>query len=254
MQQDREQARSRLRPYVERARAFSGWDLKPVAPTPLGPTEPWSYDDRARQLLDSTRSVLDMGTGGGEVFGDLCSSFRGRAVATEPWPTNAPVAAKRLRPQGIEVVLSHSLRLPFQDETFGLVLNRHEELDSAEVSRVLAPGGTVLTQQVGRRWWHELREFFPRMRDFGDLFHSYLGGLRKEGLTVIQAVSHEWKAAYAGLGEVVFTLCVAPWEVPDFDPLGRDLPALLSAEESLSTDAGIVLTESRFLIEARKRG
>lgn len=252
MLHDEERARARLRSYVERARQFSGWDLKGVAPTPLAGAETWSYEDRARQLLRGASSVLDMGTGGGEVFGELCASYRGTAVATEPWPANASVAAGRLRPRGIGVVLANSLRLPFRSETFELVLNRHEELDPAEVARVLARGGTVLTQQVGARWWQELRPFFPRMRDFGDLYRRYVEGLKKQGLSIRRAASHDWKAAYRGLGEIVFTLCVAPWEIPDFDPLGRDLPALLSAEESLSTDAGVVLTDSRFLIEATK--
>lgn len=244
--------RDRLRPSVERARHFSGWQLKRYAPRDLGPREPWKYEARAAELLETAASVVDMGTGGGEVFGDLCTSFRGRAVATEPWETNAPVAAVRLRPLGIAVVRCHSLRLPVRDRSFELVLNRHEELDPREVARVLTPRGTLLTQQVGRAWWRELRDFFPRMQDFGDLFRRYQDGLRDSGLSIVQAKAHDWKAVYHGIEDVVYLLCIAPWTIPDFDPLHRDLQALLRAEESLSTDGGIVLTESRFLIEARK--
>ncbi|CAM3261815.1 hypothetical protein OCAE111667_00205 [Occultella aeris] len=40
-------------------------------------------------------------------------------------------------------------RLPLPDATFAVVLDRHEAYDPAEVSRVLAPGGGFLTQQVG---------------------------------------------------------------------------------------------------------
>ena len=69
---------------------------------------------------------------------------------------------------------------------------------------------------------------------------------------MVQARTHEWKAAYRGLGDIVFLLGIAPWEIPDFDPLGRDLSALLAAEEAFSTDQGIVLTESRFLLEAKE--
>jgi SAM-dependent methyltransferase len=245
-------ARDRIRPYVDRARGFSGWQLDEFTPKPLGPTEPWSYEARAGDLLRNARSVLDMGTGGGEVFERLCSSFGGQAVATEPWSVNAPVAAARLRPHGIAVVRCGSLQLPFRAATFDLVLNRHEELDPAEVARVVSRGGRVLTQQIGRNWWRELRAFFPRMQDFGDLFRRYERGFRTSHLAVVEARTHEWKAAYRGLGDIVFLLCVAPWEIPDFDPLGRDLPALLAAEEALSTDDGIVLTESLFLIEAMK--
>ncbi len=245
-------ARERLRPFVERARRFSGWQLDAVGSKPLDPREPWNYRRRASELLETAESVVDMGTGGGEVFDELCASFRGQAVATEPWPVNAPIAAARLRPRGIGVVHCDSLVLPFRDGAFELVLNRHEELDPAEVARVLAPGGTILTQQIGRTWWRELRKFFPRMRDFGDLFRRYEDGLRSAGLKIVQATTHDGRAAYRGLGDIVFTLCVAPWTIPDFDPLGRDLRALRRTEDALSTPAGIVLTESLFVIEARK--
>jgi SAM-dependent methyltransferase len=150
---DLERAREQIRPYIERARRFSGWAFDEFASAPLEPSEPWNYEARAGDLLRTAKSVLDMGTGGGEVFERLCSSFGGRAVATESWSLNAPVAAARLRPRGASVVQCHSLRLPFRREAFDLVLNRHEELDPAEVARVLSPGGRLLTQQVGRAWW-----------------------------------------------------------------------------------------------------
>ncbi|TLZ44246.1 MAG: class I SAM-dependent methyltransferase [Methanobacteriota archaeon] len=244
--------RERLRPSVERARHFSGWQLALYAPRDLDPPEPWKYELRATELLETAVSVIDMGTGGGEVFGDLCMTFQGRAVATEPWKVNAPVAAARLKPQGIAVVRCGSLLLPFRNGSFDLVLNRHEELEPAEVARVLSPGGTLLTQQVGRAWSQELRDFFPRMQDSGDLFTRYQAGLRDSGLRIVQAMTHDWRAAYRRFEDLVYVLCVAPWTIPDFDPLDRDLGALRKAEESLSTENGILLTESRFLIEARK--
>jgi len=54
------------------------------------------------------------------------------------------------------------------------------------------------------------------------------------------------------LGELVYILCVAPWMIPAFDPLGQDLRALIQLEKNLTTNEGLVLTESRFLIEASK--
>ncbi len=215
-------ARERIRPFVERARRFSGWRLVPFAPTPIEPAEPWSYSGRAAELLQGAKDVLDLGTGGGEVFESLCSSFTGRAIATEPWSVNAPVAAARLRPHGTEVVQCSSLRLPFRDSRFDVVLVRHEELDPSETARVLAPGGRLLTQQTGVDRWQELRPFFPRMKDPGDLFPRYRRGLQEAGLAIVQARSH------------------------------GDLAALLRAEESLSTNGGIVLTESLFLLEGWK--
>ncbi len=187
------------------------------------------------------------------MFGKLCTSFQGLAVATESWDVNVMAAANHLRPQGIEVVHSDSNVLPFGDATFDLIPNLHEELTPAEVARVLAPGGTILTQQVGRNDWRELREFFPGMIDFGDIFSEYQAGFTASGLAVTQATSFDTKIAYASLGDLTFMLCVTPWTFPDFDA-AQDVRALLEAEHGLRTPDGIVLTESRFLVEAQKLG
>lgn len=56
---------ARLRPYVERAKRLKGFQLE-VEPIRLGPPLPWNYKARARELLAGARSVLDIGTGGGE--------------------------------------------------------------------------------------------------------------------------------------------------------------------------------------------
>ncbi len=244
------EARERLRPYIEKARGFTGWNLGDVAAKPIGSRYPWDYRRSAADLIGHASAVLDMGTGGGEIFAELCRGHGGRLVATEPWDVNAPIAKSRLSPLRVAVVGAHSLRLPFRNDTFDLVLNRHEELDPAEVDRVLAPGGIFLTQQVGRNDWTELRTFIARMQDFGPLFERYVSGFQNVGMKIVRSETHDTPVAYRGLGELVYILCVAPWTVPEFDPLGRDLEALLRLEERLTTKEGLVLTESRFLIEA----
>ena len=262
------EARERLRPFVARADAFSGW-LPDTRKRVLGPGEPWDYLGRAAALMISARSVLDMGTGGGERFAGLCASVgeldephlsgkrdepsrsTGFAVATEEWHVNAPLAWRRLAPLGVEVVRARSVQLPFRDGCFELVLNRHEELDPDEVARVLRPGGRVLTQQV---WWrgNELSRFFPRRTDHGDHFGVYQRGFQAAGLEIVDAREHRGPVCYESLGEYVYMLCIAPWEVPDFDPLGADLAALLAMERALTTVDGVVLTEGSYVIEALK--
>ncbi len=125
-------------------------------------------------------------------------------------------------------------------------------MDPNEVQRVLTPGGTVFTQQIGRNEWNELRPFFPRMQDFGPLFDPYAQEFRKAGMTVARAETRDIRVAYRGLGELVYLLCISPWTIPDFDPLGRDRTPLLQAADRLTTPEGLMLTESRFIIEAGK--
>src|SRR5947208_15764013 len=132
---DMKLARNRIRPFVERARQFSGWRLDEFDPKPLEPPPPWDYETRAVELIRASNSVLDMGTGGGELFDALTASFFGRAVATEPWSVNAPIAATRLRPRGIAVVRCGSLKLPFRPVRCELVLNRHDSSDASDIVR-----------------------------------------------------------------------------------------------------------------------
>ena len=114
----RREAIESIRPYVQRAESFSGWSFPALVVRPLEPSVPWSYEERANELLHTASVVLDMGTGGGELFADMLQGYRGRAVATESWATNVPVAARYLASTGAALVRSHSLRLPFRDDTF----------------------------------------------------------------------------------------------------------------------------------------
>jgi len=244
------EARERLRPYVKKAKGFTGW-MAYVHSRRLGPERPWDYMARAKKLVAAASVILDIGTGGGERFGEIIAGYGKRSVATEEWEVNAPIAATHLRPLGADTVRCQSLHLPFTRASFDLVLDRHEELDPAEVTRILRPGATVLTQQVWQHW-RELSRFFPRRSNYGDHFHLYQEGFRAAGLAVVDARTSVVPAAYEGLGDFVYMLCIAPWEIPGFDPLGADLEALLDLERELTTTDGLVLSDGSYVIEARK--
>jgi len=249
---DREAARARLEPFVEKARRFSGWDLSAIAPRNVDPGPPWDFEQVVRSFSAHSRAALDLGTGGGELLATLRPALPRRMVATEPWVVNAPVAFRRLSPLGVEVVRAESTRLPFRNASFDLILDRHEEFSPDEVDRLLEPGGRFVTQQVGRSNWHELRRYILRMTDFGDLRSGYVRDLKRRGFDV-ESREHEFRVAYPALGEFVFLLCIAPWEIPDF-AVDRDLGALLAFEADCTTEDGLVVTECRFLVVARKSG
>ncbi len=247
---DRKAELARLRPWVQAARDFSGWDFSKVHVRELEPGPPWDYEALVREAAAGQRRILDMGTGGGELLADLREALPEKVVATEEWDINAPVAYRRLSPLGVDVVWCASLLLPFSKGSFELVINRHEALDSVEVARVLTPGGLLLTQQVGMHNNHELRPFFPRMNDADDDFARYTQELAARGFEV-ESKDHDFKVAYASLGDFVYLLCVTPWTIPGFD-VERDLEALLAFEADRLTEDGIVVTECRFLLTARK--
>jgi SAM-dependent methyltransferase len=192
-----------------------------------------------------------MGTGGGEFVAEMSASLPDRVIATEEWGVNVPVAKRRLAKFGIEVIECRSIQLPLKNASFDLVLNRHEDLEPIEVALVLSPGGRVITQQVGRDNWKELRNHFPRMTDFGDLRGKYVTGFKGAGLRLINNLSDDYKVAYKSLGDFVFMLAVTPWTIPQFN-LESDIDSLLSLDRECRTENGLELTESRFLLVAEK--
>nr|WP_275578569.1 methyltransferase domain-containing protein [Yimella sp. NH-Cas1] len=96
-----------------------------------------------------------MGTGGGEHLLQFADLLPADTTATEGWQPNIAVAQRNLAPYGIEVIEYGapdddvgSARMPFRDDRFDLVLNRHESYSARELARVTAPGGTVLTAEL----------------------------------------------------------------------------------------------------------
>lgn len=239
-----------LQPWVECARSFSGWDHSSLDIRNLDGPLPWDYQAVARALASAASRVLDLGTGGGERFSEVAAGSHARFVATEEWGVNARVAGKRLSPAGIGLAWCSSLALPFAFRSFDLVLSRHEAIDPGEVDRVLAAGGTLLTQQVTPGSWPELRPFFPRMTVFPDHRTEYPAAFRAKGYTV-DAREHGSRVAFGSLGDLVFILLTAPWTIPGFDP-ESDIEALLALETAHGTTSGIVLTEGHYLLSAVK--
>lgn len=250
----RQTAIERLQPAIERAGAFSGWDLASAGMRSLGPPVPWDYEAIVAGALRPGDAVLDLGTGGGEVFEGilLAAPPAARAVATEEWVVNAPIAAARLRLAGAAVVRASAERgmLPFADGTFDLVVSRHEALVPADVARLLRPGGRFISQQV-EKCWPELRRYFPRQQDFGNIASRYAAEFRRAGTTIERQHEHDARVAFADLASVVFVLSIAPWTVPGF-ALEGDIDALLALESDLATSHGIIMGEGRSLLVVRK--
>ena len=110
----------------------------------------------------------------------------------------------------------------------------------------------MLTQQIGRNHWRELREVFPRAtRGSGDLFQRYEDRFRDTGVIFGMAREHDLIMAYRSLSDVVYMLMAVPWAVAGFD-LEQDLDALLALERDFRRDQGVVLTHSHFGIETEK--
>jgi SAM-dependent methyltransferase len=147
---------------------LAGWDFSWLAARSTTEMLPWSYSRVVEEHAATADTMLDMGTGGGELLSEISHPWR--TVATEAWPPNVPIAAARLRPLGIPVVWDEGApdntdevsedrgRMPFRTGAFALIVNRHESFRATEVSRVLSPGGTFITQQVDFHSYDDLYE------------------------------------------------------------------------------------------------
>jgi ubiquinone/menaquinone biosynthesis C-methylase UbiE len=69
-------------------------------------------------------------------------------VAVDLQSGMAAAARARLWPSA-SVIVADGRALPCQDKSFDLVLDRHAPVSLAELARVLAPRGALVTQQVG---------------------------------------------------------------------------------------------------------
>ena len=107
---------------------------------------PWDYKAEVLAALRPDSRILDMDTGGGEFLLSLQHPHE-LTAAIENFPPNVELCRETLLPLGIDFkAAAADGPLPFPDNHFDLVLNRHGSFDPKEVFRVLKPGGVFLTQ------------------------------------------------------------------------------------------------------------
>ena len=123
-EQRRRRALAELRPYIERARRFSGWDFSELKVRDLEPRPPWDYEALAREYAGRAARVLDLGTGGGEVLSRIAAGLPGRFAATEEWHVNAPVARARAVVAFRANLVAHSVEPLGRQSTLGAVCTR----------------------------------------------------------------------------------------------------------------------------------
>lgn len=208
--------------------------------------------------------MLDMGTGGGEALSRLAARAD-RTVATESWPTNVPVAGRRLLPLGIPVIQNEGARdnmdqdgandggrLPFRDESLDLICNRHESFLAAEVSRVLAPGGTFVTQQVD---YHENDDLARLLGlETPDEPESWIGlaegQLTRAGLVIEEAARADQRVDFNDIAGIVYYLKAISWSIPGYS-LEKDRNRLRALHDDPSAWP-VVTRGHRFLLVACK--
>jgi SAM-dependent methyltransferase len=240
----------------EEREPFAGWDFSYLQGRMLEEQPPWSYADRAAALMRQSSSVLDMGTGGGERLLALREHWPPNVVVTEGYPPNTRLARERLGPVGVRVVaveVTEYAPMPFRDGEFDLVLNRHSGLNAGEVARILAPGGTFLTQQIHGLWGQDLLAVFGAEPQWPDATLAKTRPLLEAaGLAIVKA--REWSGTFSfiDVGAIVYYLKAIPWLVDGFS-VGTHLEPLFALQARLERGEPLSFEAAKYLIEARKQ-
>lgn len=233
---------------------FQGWDFRWLNGRMLQEEPPWDYVRLVKEQFTNTFSLLDMGTGGGELLTSLIPLPQD-THATETYPPNQSIARERLAPLGVTVhALEQDAPLPFNDSHFDLLINRHEQYDPLEVHRVLKPGGRFITQQVGGLDNLELNQVletelsFP-FRRWG--LATALSGLYEANMSVDRAEKAALKTVFTDIGAVVYYLRAISWQVAGFHSRTHDT-GLTLIHAIIERLGHFTTTAHRFFIIAHK--
>lgn len=239
------------------AMPFSGWNFSALQGRWRENAPSWDYRQMVLERLPGISSLLDMGTGGGEFLAGLAkdSKLPPQTWATEAYPPNVPVARACLEPLGVHVAQHPSDdALPFADAQFDLVINRHESYNVQEIKRILKPGGTFLTQQVGADDCIRLNELLQENAHLEYAFWT-LDYARREleniGMQVTLAQEEFTATWFKDIGAVVYYLKIIPWQIPNFN-IEASREKLYTIYQLMQAEGGLHLTSHRFLLSALK--
>jgi SAM-dependent methyltransferase len=237
------------------AAPIEGWDFSWLDGRATEERPSWHYSELVARRAAAATKMLDLDTGGGEMLAGL-AKLPPALVGAEGYMPNVVVAAHRLQPRGAYVVAAHGDRpaLPFRTDSFDLVTSRHPVVAWwEEIARVLQPGGTYLSQQVGPGSVREVSDFMlgpspPSLTRDPERARILA---EEVGLIVEDLRSERLRTVFNDIGAVVYFLRLVIWIVPGFtvDAFRDRLRAL---HEQIQRDGPFVAHATRFLIRATK--
>ena len=218
-----------------------GWDFSHL----IGRYEeeddlPWDFGGVIRKYKKDSMNLLDMDTGGGEFLLSFNHPYENTA-AIEGYPPNVELCKEVLLPLGIDVKEAYGGcgRLPFDDESFDIVTNRHGSFRVDELRRVLKPGGLFLTQQVGAENDRELVNLLlPHITElpFPDEYLSVREReLAEHGFEILESGEVHRPIRFFDVGALVWFARIIEWEFPGFS-VENCLKQLYKAQEIIEDE------------------
>lgn len=241
--------------YEERY-SFEGWDFSHINSRMKEEAVPWDYEKIVKSYMDKEKILLDMGTGGGEFLLSL-NPIAGKTYATESYLPNIELCKTRLEPLGIELrPVYDDVSLPFEDNYFNMIINRHESFYLPEIHRILKPGGTFITQQVGEMNNREMTKFLlGKYLDTPDEdlnLNKVLLQAKNIGMKILNQGEYFPKTYFYDVGALVFYAKIIEWEFPGFS-VERCFDKLIELQSKLEKNGYIKTLEHRYFLVAEKQ-
>lgn len=215
---------------------------------------PWDYRQVIGEYLTPEKKLLDIDTGGGEFLLSLGHPYENTA-ATENYPPNVQLCKETLLPLGIDFRQADGNgELPYAENSFDVVIDRHGDFNPTEIYRVLKPGGVFVSQQVGAENDRELVELLcgKLPLPFPEQYADKAGEkFRKAGFTFLRQEECFRPIRFYDVGALVWFARVLPWEFPDFS-VDSHLEKLLYAQRIVEECGCVEGRTHRFLIVAQK--
>ena len=233
-----------------------GWDFSHIDGRHREDTDfPWDYRKVIGEYLRPDQKLLDIDTGGGEFLLSLGHPHENTA-ATENYPPNVQLCKETLLPLGICFRTADAKeKLPFDDGSFDVVINRHGDKNPAEIYRVLKPGGVFISQQVGAENDRELVQLL--CGDIPSPFpEQYLQKaaeqFRNTGFSILRQEECFRPISFFDVGALVWFARIISWEFAGFS-VETHLENLLKAQRILEQTGAIEGRTHRFLLVAQKQ-
>jgi len=196
-----------------------------------------------------------MGTGGGEFLLTLNHPYALTSV-TEAYPPNVELCKKKLSPMGIEVkqVIEDS-NIPYLDDKFDIIINKHESFDVNEVKRILKKDGFFITQQVGGKNNNNLSSKLIDNLEIKGSKHDLKSNIKlfkKAGFEILYTNEYFPQNKFYDIGALVYFAKIIEWEFPGFS-VDTSFDNLYKLQKVLEEKGFVVGTEHRFIIAARKQ-
>jgi len=232
-----------------------GWDFSHIKGRFTEETDlPWDYREAILRHLKPESRLLDIDTGGGEFLLSL-GHPNDHLSATEAYPPNVTLCRETLLPLGIDFrEADGNGSLPFGDESFDIVINRHGDFNPQEIHRVLKPDGYFITQQVGADNDRALVELLLGKTELPfpeQYLHIAVKKFQDAGFSILAEEECFRSIRFTDVGALVWFARIIQWEFPGFS-VDSCLDALLNAQKIIEKTGFVEGKSHRFFLIAQK--